>query len=239
MQALRDRHELETATLLSALSDSQATSKFLRAENEELREKIIRLEDELAKAKATIEEQRMAAKLAAYSSLAHNRVPGVIGKEPITRRSQPNSARSSLEQQDGSAPPRISLEGDYFSSSEKSFDPLRLKPARQRASVASSTFPIIPSNMSMIMQEHGDISNSFTRQQDSPPSPTIAAIEVGKRSIGKGSVRTHRRNAGSMSSGSLSFVLTESDRAGSPGSLLLRPEHEVHLEDMDSLDLGE
>jgi hypothetical protein len=50
--------------------------------------------------------------------------------------------------------------------------------------------------------------------------------------------RVHRANQSITSVGSMATTSPNASMLGSPHSLLLRPEHEVHLGDMDSLDLG-
>jgi hypothetical protein len=58
--AMREKHELEMEALLSALSDSQRTSKMLREENNGLRDKVIVLEEEVDEIRTVNEDFRAA-----------------------------------------------------------------------------------------------------------------------------------------------------------------------------------
>ncbi|KAK7033938.1 hypothetical protein VNI00_012565 [Paramarasmius palmivorus] len=109
---------------------------------------------------------------------------------------------------------------------------------RRSSSASSSVFPAPPPEMTMLLQEDHQLSDhSMTGYASSyePGSPTIA-IPLSKRISG---VNGHRRNASitSISPTTANFSMM-SGGTGSPGSLCLRPEHEQHLGDMDSLDLG-
>ncbi|KAJ7169591.1 hypothetical protein C8R46DRAFT_202530 [Mycena filopes] len=59
IRELKDKHAVETGALLSALSDSQRTSKVLREENSELRERLTRLEAESERT-TTLERENQA-----------------------------------------------------------------------------------------------------------------------------------------------------------------------------------
>ena len=57
MQQLQEKHALETGALLSALADSQRTTRVLRDENEDLRERVASIEGELEEAGVFVLEE--------------------------------------------------------------------------------------------------------------------------------------------------------------------------------------
>jgi hypothetical protein len=87
--------------------------------------------------------------------------------------------------------------------------------------------------MSLLMHE-ADLaqrSEGFSSRSVSPPSPTLIMPK------GSSTLRhTHKRSL--SSGGNISPLTASFSMTGSPGSLHLRPEHEMHLGDMASLDLG-
>ncbi|EJF58903.1 hypothetical protein DICSQDRAFT_182271 [Dichomitus squalens LYAD-421 SS1] len=247
VQLLQEKHALETSALLSALADSQRTTRMLRDENGQLRERIQMLEDKLADA-----QERIQAIL--YSQ------PPAVPPNPMypskrygspasssDRRLPAHSRTSSFVRRSSPGPAFVSPETPYDAAS--AFVPSY----RKRASVESSVFATLPSNMSMIMQEEGappDTFTAFSQNSSSPPgSPTMVLARVnaghspsGYPSIPKGpssrSGYSHAANKSVSSAGNISPTTANfSIMTGSPGSLNLRPEHERHLGDMPPLDL--
>lgn len=136
--------------------------------------------------------------------------------------------------------------------------PQKRQPQRQRrASTSSSLFPAPPPEMSMLMLEDVGLSNVVS---GSPPSPGGSSPVVGKlghkHSYSHSMIpRSHPFYApqSSYASQSVSFTsfastgtvaaspstatFSMTEAPGSPHSLQLRPEHELHLGDMTSLSL--
>jgi hypothetical protein len=84
----------------------------------------------------------------------------------------------------------------------------------------------------MLMHEEGVVGQDRSVVSRSPPSPTLALPDGGVR---HGHTRS-LSSGGGISPTTANFSMSEMN--GSPGSLFLRPEHEMHLGDMTSLDLG-
>ena len=131
---------------------------------------------------------------------------------------------------------------------------------KRRLSNSSSIFPIPSSNMTLLLHEDvtsalgsiasGNRSSTGTDHSQygfSLPPPSIAAaassqrIKTHVRSLSQSPPNSYHNftgnippNSSVISVGSISPSMV----AGSPGSLFLRPEHEILLGDMESLDLG-
>ncbi|KIK41451.1 hypothetical protein CY34DRAFT_806045 [Suillus luteus UH-Slu-Lm8-n1] len=125
----------------------------------------------------------------------------------------------------------------------------------RRASTSSSLFPAPPPEMSMLMLEDVGLSNVVSGSPPSPGSSSPAVTKLGHKHSHSMIPRSHPFYAtqSSYASQSLSFTSFASKGAvaaspstatfsmteapGSPHSLQLRPEHELHLGDMTSLSL--
>ena len=238
IQTMKERHEVETEALLAALSDSQQTSRVLRVENNELRGRMQRLEEQL-------EEARMLA-LRCQTTHAHLLVPQ---SRSLDSRSRANSTDDgmrlphSASSFNSSSNTTFARKHERYDSISRATGPstatsaydIPSSKALKRISTTSSIFPVPPSNMTMLMTEEGLAApgGAPSSRSVSPQHPLSTAMRINGRH-GHG----HRR---SMSNGNVSpttanFSMTE--MTGSPGSLCLRPEHEMHLGDMVTLDLG-
>ncbi|KAJ6509243.1 hypothetical protein C8R47DRAFT_1097933 [Mycena vitilis] len=240
IRELKDKHAVETGALLSALSDSQRTSKVLREENSELRERLTRLEAESERTVALERENqalrefvtelreeagqlKLQLRLAApVVSSSRYLAPSTIQPFRLPHRGgeSPRSGDENVSEDSYNAI------GPAFSST-----PASSKNVRKRLSSSSSIFPGPPSNMSLLLHEEGAHSSDFDDRSAASGSFLASPTMVLPRLDAS---RVHRANQ------SITSVATTSPSAslGSPRSLLLRPEHEVHLGDMDSLDLG-
>ncbi|EDR03142.1 uncharacterized protein LACBIDRAFT_307636 [Laccaria bicolor S238N-H82] len=128
-----------------------------------------------------------------------------------------------------------------------SAEPTSLLPAQRRLSTTSSIFPVLPPNMTMLLHEDaahpGDLSGSNRSSMEQshfrfPPSSHKQPQPQphGFRGMDGGG---HTANMSISSAASISPTTANfSMVTGSPGSLFLRPEHEVLLGEMESLDLG-
>ncbi|KAF8213374.1 hypothetical protein K438DRAFT_1803869 [Mycena galopus ATCC 62051] len=236
IRELKDKHAVETGALLSALSDSQRTSKVLREENSELRERLAHFEAESDRM-VTLEREnqalrefvselreeagqlklqlRLAAPVASSSRLpspvpssSRYLAPSITQAFRLAPRGE-SPARSrdgNFSSRDGDLSEDSNPNHTVFSSTPAS-SKLHKRLSSSRMSNSSSIFHAPPSNMSLLLHEDGANSSDFDDK----------------------------------SGASASLLATTSPDAsmlGSPRSLLLRPEHEVHLGDMDSLDLG-
>jgi hypothetical protein len=219
VQSMKEKHSVETEALLSALSDSQRTSKMLREENAELRARIQELEGTLNHIRRRSSSPQPPAKLSRM----------------VYQRLSQSSLESGLPMRPQFLHPAVDIvPASVTSERDMSPNPFKDTPSsqRRRLSTASSNFHLPPSNMSMLMHEVDlpQRSEEFSSRSVSPRSPTLI---IAKRS----SSLRHTKNR-SMSSGGNISPMTANFSTGSPGSLHLRPEHELHLGDMASLDLA-
>jgi hypothetical protein len=230
---MKEKHEVETEALLSALSDSQRTTKMLRDENGELRERIQVLEEELQAAHRQIQRFQSAPP----PTLVH----------PVPRWSYDSRSRSGSADRHfqphmpanySPVRPPVTEDERHHPASAASVTPPLETTSRKRFSATSSVFLVPPSNMTLLMHEDGVVADSSGAISPQSTSPSLPMTGLPKR--GPNVQHAHNR---SMSSGednispmTANFSVTE--MTGSPGSLYLRPEHEVHLGDMASLDLG-
>jgi hypothetical protein len=124
---------------------------------------------------------------------------------------------------------------------------------KRRLSNSSSIFPIPASNMTLLLHEStlgsitsGNRSSTGTDHSQygfslPPPAASSQRIKTHVRSLSQSPPVSYHNftgnippNSSVVSVGSISPSMV----AGSPGSLFLRPEHEILLGDMESLDLG-
>ncbi|PBK83712.1 hypothetical protein ARMGADRAFT_666502 [Armillaria gallica] len=231
-ERMRERHEMETGALLNALSDSQRIVKVLREENTELRE---RLADRDAERDELIAERRELEEQARERFDLAERV-GELEEENAALRSFVDGLRREVAAWEMKAACSDITDGDVSSISQAGigridpdecvrFDPEVGAPdvgededltarIRKRVSTASSLFPILPSNMSILMAEDGaDVASSSLLNHNS------------------------YRHSRKVSQGDQSMI-TMSSVPGSPRSLFLKPEDEDHLVDMDNISFG-
>ncbi|KAI0061328.1 hypothetical protein BV25DRAFT_1826817 [Artomyces pyxidatus] len=214
LQTLQDKHALETGTLLAALADSQRTAQALREENASLTARVQELEGQLSNAHAQLRHQYTPP--LARSVLDRNSRPASGSSDGLGRRFQPRTQQT-LGLPDEAR--RTSMSTDDTDGHDATYRVNRSK----RTSAAESLFALPPSNMSLLLQEDAltaDRSHAGSFRSMSPPSPPPA-------------VRRHRPNMSMSSMGNSSI----NEVPASPRSLFLRPEHELHLGDMASLDL--
>ncbi|KAG9310768.1 hypothetical protein JVU11DRAFT_8617 [Chiua virens] len=185
IQLMKEKHDLETEALLSALSDSQRTTKTLREENLQLRDRIRGLEEELDEMRAQI--HRFASGVlpprappAGTSSRSPKDRPVLLPSPMVAPRRTPVQHSLSHAHANGLSP---SAE-DRTSHSSRSASPSRgdspapvtvaaPRPRRRRASTTSSVFPNVPQNMSLLMLEetmHDRLGSSVYT-----PVPTLAS----------------------------------------------------------------
>ena len=311
---LKEKHATETGALLGALSDSQRTTRMLREENIDLRERLERMGDsegeneELRREVRGLRRELNELKIQLLTAsggrgsrngwLGAGRRSGVT--TPVSEEREtwlpPRSSMSDTEDTEvfppkakdvfrplsawsrQEAPPLSPSPPSLFSAPDTPASPETPRRHRRCPSDTSSIFPVLPSNMSMLMHEdngllgdqgssHDGSSTAFDSacREDSSGSTVIIANKNGTDSdagsssskpvpFRKGAVHnngisnsTPVANRGgartSVTPTSVSVSPTTANfsiMTGSPGSLFLRPEHEVHLGDMEtfSLDFG-
>lgn len=250
IQQLQEKHALESSALLNALADSQRTTKMLREENGQLRDRIQVLEDKLADAQERIQQILYFQPPAPPPKSMYAQRYGSPAMSD--RRNLTHSRNGSFRRQRGdpsaiyadamSSPELASLTPETPLDNAEAFIP------RRRMSGSSSIFPPLPSNMSMIMHEDGVSHDTFAGMSMGSSSPGESPTMVFGRLHGQppsaipkpSSSRSigHRANRSVSSAGNISPTTASfSIMTSSPGSLNLRPEHERHLGDMAPLDL--
>ncbi|KAL4070065.1 hypothetical protein V8B97DRAFT_523459 [Scleroderma yunnanense] len=249
IQLMKEKHDLETEALLAALSDSQRTTKTLREENNQLRDRIQELDDELEGLRDQL--RRLANGVQAPRSatqITYSKPPldrkiatpsplntGATSRRPTLQRSHLNAnARSSVDLNIHNRQPSPSRSPAFLDTLPRSSN-------QRRASTASSIFPSVPNNMSLLMLEEAVHDRALSSTSVSPPSSNRG---LPKRLNGSSTMSGHSSqqslvsvpvSIGNISPATADFSMTEVP--GSPTSLQLRPEHELHLGDMASLSL--
>ncbi|KAL5520183.1 hypothetical protein ACEPAG_9396 [Sanghuangporus baumii] len=258
ISSLKDKHSAEMAAILSALADSQRTSKLLREENSQLQGRIRDLEEQLADLAEQLEEVRRQPP-PLPSSLTRSLLRQHRSSPQGSPRGSPSRNRAFVRS------PVDSLASDYDAIDTHTtmrengglltpnFMPSSLLQSREtrprtRASTTSSVFPVLPSNMSMLLHDDGSDSysnpsgglallqsNAYASSAGSPAaSPTLNV----NRLVTSSSIPTEKsRHATTLSLSSIEMSMLSS-LPGSPKSLKLKPEHERHLCDLKSLDFS-
>ncbi|EPQ55531.1 hypothetical protein GLOTRDRAFT_138432 [Gloeophyllum trabeum ATCC 11539] len=238
VETLKEKHAMETEALLSALADSQRTTKVLREENAELRDRVSNLESRLDELLEQFRRQQSAPPPPITSSqhfqMSRNVFSRPVSTEAVFHRGSASTSGLSPRIRDRS--PR--------EATRPTPEDRRVPPApwsgthRRRSSTTSSVFQLPPSNMSMLLHEEGEAANASrtTSLHSAPPSPTLVA-RILNTGNAQSSTKAVPHAAGNTSPTSTSFSIMP----GSPGSLSLRTEHELHLDDLASfrLDYGE
>jgi hypothetical protein len=249
LSSLQEKHSLETGALLSALADSQRTTRMLRDENTQLRDRLQFVEEQLAAAREELQRQQFAQSFnpPSTSTLGRNNLYRLRGQSTteLGRRGYPPSRLQTLlrhssddlhagkpanqTEQDVAhdpIPPRTTQDSASHTSSQ-----------RRRNSATSSIFPAPPRDMTMLLHDEDDASEESpaysTVSGSQQPSPTLVVGKPLPRQ-GEESQPGHQLvSAGNISPTTANFSMV----TGSPGSLYLRPEHERLLGDMPMLDL--
>jgi hypothetical protein len=197
LQAMQEKHAMETGTLLAALADAQQIAQSLRTENAKL---TLRVDDLEAQLVATHHAQFRAQQQPSQPSQP---LPS-LARSVFSRIERQNSADALARRWPPPPVPPV-LPGRHqqhvLEDEDETYNGRRAVVEARRPSGSESVFALPPSNMSMLLQE---------------------------------------QPAGSRRSGSSVSVTTAgapTDAPGSPRSLFLRPEHELHLGDMSSLDM--
>ncbi|KAG6813887.1 hypothetical protein H0H92_006294 [Tricholoma furcatifolium] len=262
IRELKEKHTSETEALLGALSDSQRTTRLLREENGEIRERLERTEaenDALRRVVAELTKEAGDLRVQVQmlkSSTNVTRLGPSTRNTPVKRSglSRPlhfeddddiewsgqasgteyNRSEMTLDSLQPSRRSKIAPDGGHHSfelpqTGSVGFSSTPAAPKhKRRFSTTSSIFPIPPANMTMLLHDEQDAASFDGGLDPSQFSPTISA----PLPLHHGDSIVYNASAGSISPTNFSMT------TGSPGSLFLRPEHELHLGDMDSLDLG-
>ncbi|KAG6854041.1 hypothetical protein C0991_011246 [Blastosporella zonata] len=267
IREMKEKHANETGALLGALSDSQRTTKVLREENGELRERLEQAEAENNALRRVVgdltkETGDLRVQVQMFKSNLNSSTSSRLGTTgwsiPLRKSALSSSMHIDQEDDEWSSPSNSQLHNN-FDVTPESHKPLNRNGKKQdggyhhannlelpqpgptlssnsgssnhirRFSSTSSIFPVPPANMTLLLhdQDQDLLSGGLDLSRFSPTGP--APIPLRDDSAG-----LDNSVASTVSISPTNFSMT----TGSPGSLFLRPEHEVHLGDLDSLDLG-
>ena len=241
LQAMQEKHTTETGTLLAALADAQQNSQSLRAENAKLVARVELLEAELDDAR----EQLGAREYASSSAMPppnsdHHLHP--FTRAVFSRMERQASADAvAITTNSKRRPPlplSIPISGGHHhhhlqGSNPRVMDLKRLEDADEE----NSTF-----QMSGIGGggAGGGGSNGRLMPSSAPsrrPSWTESVFAVPPSNMSMLLQEQPARSRRSAESISMTTASAPTDAPGSPRSLFLRPEHELHLGDLGSLDM--
>jgi hypothetical protein len=233
IQSLKEKHDIQTEALLAALADSQRTSRELKEENDALKSQVRSLEERLVEAIANSRQKEKELSRALRTRLV-----------PSPDRTRTATSHRDTESSLKSRPPPSRPSARSTPS-----------PTKRRPSTSSSVFPPIPGSMSLLMAEtpgsplHGSIGSGSGSSP--PPSPTLVLPRLAstqkspeREKLNGDNITpspssqpvtmSHKR---STSGASVATSTNFSFETGSPGSLKLKPEHELLLGDMTRLSL--
>lgn len=155
-------------------------------------------------------------------------------------------------------PPQQHLQPASSLSIQPPASPEKRHPQRQRrASTSSSLFPAPPPEMSMLMLEDVGLTNVVSESPPSPGGSSPVVKKLGHKHSHSHSMipRSHSfytpqssyanqsvsftsfASSGAVAASPSTATFSMTEAPGSPHSLQLRPEHELHLGDMTSLSL--
>jgi hypothetical protein len=217
MQAMLEKHATETGTLLAALADAQHNAQSLRSENAKLAARIEDLEAELIDTRAQLRAHQYASVAAPPPSPSPHLQP--LSRAVFNRMERQASAdavamssrrRPTLPIPFSGHPPPQGGGG-----SRMVVDLKRLEDADEEDSTYQG------GRLAASRRASG-AESVFALP---PPNMSLLLQELPAGS---------RRSVGSVS---MTTASAPTDAPGSPGSLFLRPEHELHLGDLGSLDM--
>ena len=234
LQAMQEKHTTETGTLLAALADAQQNAQSLRAENSKLVARIDDLETELVDAHAQLRAHQYASSAAAAmppptSNQLHPYTRAVFSRMDRQASSDAAVAITTNSKRRPPLPLPIPISGHPQGSNSRVMDLKRLEDADED----NATFQMGGIN-------GGGGGGRLTATAPSrKASWSESVFEVPPQNM---SMLLQEQPAGSRrstGSGSISMTTASAptDAPGSPRSLFLRPEHELHLGDLGSLDM--
>ena len=232
LQAMQEKHTTETGTLLAALADAQQNTQSLRAENAKLVARIENLEAELVDARAQLRAHQYASSAAAAmppptstSNHLHPFTRAVFGR--LERQASADAvAITTSSKRRPPLPLSIPISGHPQGSHSRVMDLKRLEDADEEDAT---------------LQMGGIGGGGGGRLTATGPSRRASWTEsIFAAPPQNMSMLLQEQPTGSRRSGSSISMTTASaptDAPGSPRSLFLRPEHELHLGDLGSLDM--
>lgn len=253
LSTMKEKHAAEMEALLSALADSQRTSKALREENTQLHGRVRDLEEQLGDVAEQLDNARrfnpqpLMPNKFTRTLLHHSRSNSGSRASPSRMRPYTHSPASSIADFESVDATRTTVRNPAgFLSPIFAAMNSREDIARKRTSNASSLFPLMPSNMSMLLHDEGSDTNHADRlalyqsqayassATSQPTSPTLNRLVSSSIPI----ERERGRHTAKLSLSSIDMSMLSSLPGSPESSLRLKPEHERHLCDMQSLDFS-
>ena len=227
LQAMQEKHTTETGTLLAALADAQQNTQSIRVENAKLVARIENLEAELVDARAQLRAHEYASSAAAAMPPPTSFTRAVFSK--MERQASTDAvAITTNSKRRPPLPLSIPVSGHPQVSNSRVTDLKRLEDADED----NATFQMGG------IGGGGGCGGSLTATAPSRrASWSDSVFEVPPPNM---SMLLQEQPAGSRrSTGSISMttISAPTDAPGSPRSLFLRPEHELHLGDLGSLEM--
>ncbi|KAI0799611.1 hypothetical protein BC629DRAFT_1438685 [Irpex lacteus] len=245
IQRLEDKHSTETGALLNALADSQRTTRILREENAQLRDRVQALEDELAGAQEALHKLQFTPPFATSTlprSNPYSRMPARQPAEPLRRPIPHSRLQTLLQSNNDDNMDNYEDEDDKQADMDARRDPMPMNmPTMPSSSSTLSPYPPMRMNRkpddTAVRRQY---SHHFQvtcpcysgRRRVTRSVPSITTELTHQQSLYNGHLRT-MSSAGNISPTTANFSMI----TGSPRSLDLRSEHERLLGDMPSLDL--
>jgi len=224
LQAMQEKHATETGTLLAALADAQYNAQSLRAENARLVKHIEGLEVDLVDARAQLRAHQYASVGTLASpqlSSSHLQPPlarAVFGR--MERQASPDPAAKTTRRRPTVPIPILPGHGHghghVHAQGSRVVDLKRLEDADDE----NATYQ----GGRVAASRRASCTESVFAAPPSNMSMLLQELPAGSR-----------RSVGSVSMTTAASAPT--DAPGSPLSLFLRPEHEMHLGDLGSLDM--
>lgn len=225
LQAMQEKHTTETGTLLAALADAQHNAQSLRAENAKLVKHIEHLEADLVDARAQLRVHQYA--VSPQLSSSHLQLPlarAVFGSRTVERQASPDpAAKTSRRRPPSVVPvPMLPMHGHIHHQHHHHAQGSRVVDLKHLEGADDENATYQGGRLAASRRESG------TESVFAVPPPNMSML---LQELPAGS----RRSVGSVSMTTAASAPT--DAPGSPRSLFLRPEHEMHLGDLGSLDM--
>jgi hypothetical protein len=216
LQAFQEKHATETGTLLAALADAQRNTQSLRAENAKLAERIEDLEAELVDARAQLRAHQYASATAAQPP-------------PSSSHLQPLLPRGVLSRMERQASP------DAIAMTRRRPIPIPAHAHAQGSRVVDLKRLEDPDDEYATYHHQGGRLAAISASRRGSGTESVFAVPPPNMSmLLQEQPAGSRRSVGSVS---MTTASAATDAPGSPRSLFLRPEHEMHLGDLGSLDM--
>ena len=235
LQAMQEKHTTETGTLLAALADAQQNTQSLRAENAKLVARIENLESELVEARAQLRAHQYASSAAVAMPPPTSTPVHPYTRAVFSRKERQASVDAVAITTTSKRRPPLPLPGHMSghpqASNARVADLKRLEDADED----NSTFQVGGiggvggggGSGGRLAATAPSRRASWSESVFAVPPPNMSML---LQELPAGS----RHSVGSIS---MTTASAPTDAPGSPRSLFLRPEHELHLGDLGSLDM--